>query len=114
MADRTLSTSVDETVARFVDDIVRTEGRTPSQILSAALNLYLQLPEAAHRAFGVVESLGTEDERLRTKREMVRALLNGEYEVTKRQAASRLPVANASQDEDDLMEEAVRMVKAPR
>lgn len=114
MANRTLSTSVDETVARFVDDLVRIEGKTPSQILAAALNLYLQLPEAAHRAFRVVESLGTDDERLRTKREIVRALLNGEYEVAKRQVASRLPAVEQPQNDDELMDEAVRMVKAAR
>ena len=112
MPNRTLSTSVDEKIASVVDDLVRIEGGSSSQLLAAALTLYLQLPEEAHRAFRVVESMGTEDERLRTRREVVRALLNGEYDVARRHVASRLGPPGILEDDEDLMDAAVGMLKA--
>ena len=114
MSNRTLSTSVDETVARFVEDLVKIDGRSSSQILAAALQLYLRLPHEAQRAFRVVDALGTDDERAGAIREVTRALLNAQYDVAERQVVTRLDSGKPLEDEDDLMDEAVRMVAAAR
>jgi metal-responsive CopG/Arc/MetJ family transcriptional regulator len=114
MPNRTLSTSIDETLARSVEDLVKIEGVSSSQFLAAALNLYLRLPHEAHRAFRVVEAKGNDEERARTVREVTRALLSGEYEVARRDIASRLGTTAVLEDEDDLTDEAIRLVNAAR
>lgn len=114
MPNRTLSTSIDDKVAQSVDDLVRVEGVSSSQFLAAALNLYLWLPHEARRAFRVVEAKGTEEERLRTVREVTRALLNGEYEVARRDVAGQLGTSPGLDDEDDITDESIRLVEDAR
>jgi predicted transcriptional regulator len=111
MANRTLSTSVDEKVAKIVDDLAQVEDRSPSQIVASALRLYLRLPLEAHRAFRVVEAAAEDPERLAVIREITRVLLNGECAVARRRVAASLTIDRELGDEDAAMEEALRMTR---
>jgi hypothetical protein len=114
MANITLSTSVDERLAAHVADLAKIEDKTASQILAAALRLYLDLPDAAHRAHRVVQSFGTLEERSHVRRDVVRALLNGEYAVARRNVAGNLRSGPPAEDEEDLMAMAAEMVRSAK
>jgi predicted transcriptional regulator len=113
MPNRTLSTSVDENVAKIVDDLAEVEDRSPSQIVASALRLYLRLPPEAHRAFRVVEAAAGDREHLAVIRELTRVLLNGEFAVARRRVAASLTVdrEQGDEDEDAMMEEALRITR---
>jgi len=111
MPGKTLTTSVDENTALFVEENSRIEGWSSSQTLAAALALYVRLPPEARRSFRVVEAYGNREDQIRTVGAVTRALLNGEYEVARRKLASRLDIATAIDDEDALLAVADRMVK---
>lgn len=112
MANRTLSTSVDEETAKLVDVLALTEDRSPSQIVASALRLYLRLPPEAHRALRVVEAVGEEQERREVVHELTRALLNGEFAAARRRTAATLNFDREPGDEEGMMKEALRVTRA--
>jgi hypothetical protein len=114
MANKALSVSVEERLAKIVDKLAMTEDCSPSQVVALALRLYLQLPPEAHRAFRVVEGAGSERERVEVIRELTRALLNGEFAVTRRQVATTLSFAAVVGDEDEIMQRALQMTRDPQ
>lgn len=76
-----VSVEVDEATARAIEAIQQVDGVTESEILVAALDLYLRLPHGAHRALHVVAEMGDEQDVERMIREIKRIV----HDVAKRQ-----------------------------
>jgi hypothetical protein len=108
MAGRTISMHASEEIARRVEHVSRVEDRSPSQIASAALSLYLQLPPEAHAALRHVQALGTAEDVDRISRRMARLLLDAQFEVAERRVVASMPTEglNALESEDDILAEA--------
>lgn len=108
MAGKTISMHASEEIARRVEYVARVEDRSPSQIASAALSFYLQLPPEAHAALRHVQALGTDEDVDRISRRMARLLLDAQFEVAERRvvASMRAEGLDALASEDDILAEA--------
>ena len=106
MAGKTISMHASEETARRMEHVSRVEDRSPSQIASAALNLYLQLPPEAHAALRYLQALGTEEDLARVSRKMGRLLLDAQFEIAERRVVASMPPADALESEDDIIAEA--------
>lgn len=104
MAGKTISMHASEDTVRRMEHIARVEDRTPSQLASAALNLYLQLNPEVHSALRYVQALGTEDDLARVNRGISRLVLDAQFEI----AEQRVVNAMTNRDFDALdTEEAI-------
>ncbi len=106
MAGKTISMHASEDTARRMEHVSRVEDRSPSQIASAALNLYLQLPPEAHSALRYLQALGTDEDLARVSRKMGRMLLDAQFEIAERRVVDAMPPADTLQSEDDIIAEA--------
>lgn len=108
MAGKTISMHASEDTARRMEHMSRVEDRSPSQIASAALNLYLQLPPESHAALRYVQALGTEEDMVRLSRKLGRLLLDAQFEIAERRMVAAMPApdAGAPMSEEDIIAEA--------
>ena len=108
MAGKTISMHASEETARRVEQVSRLEDRSPSQIASAALNFYLQLPSEAHTALRHVQALGTREDVERISRKMARLLLDAQFEVAERRVVASMTSGGLDEgaSEDDIIAEA--------
>lgn len=108
MAGKTISMHASEETVRRVEHVSRVEDRSPSQIASAALNFYLQLPPEAHTALRHVQALGTSDDVARISRKMARLLLDAQFEVAERRVVASMTPRGLDEvaSEDDIIAEA--------
>jgi hypothetical protein len=108
MPGRTISMHASEETARRVEHVARMEDRSPSQIASAALNLYLQLPPEAHTALRHVQALGSDEDVRRISRKMARLLLDAQFEVAERRVVASMTTEGLDglESEDDIIAEA--------
>ena len=83
MPSRTISSAMDESVARTVTELARVEDRTPSQIVNAAVRFYMQLPDAARRSVRSIEALGTAEERAEAMRSVARSLAESSFHISR-------------------------------
>jgi predicted transcriptional regulator len=90
-----------EDTVRRMEHIARVEDRTPSQLASAALNLYLQLNPEAHSALRYVQGLGTADDLARVNHGIARLLLDAQFEI----AEQRVVNSMAGRDFDEIQSE---------
>lgn len=117
MGGKTISMHASEDTARRMEHVSRVEERSPSQIASAALNLYLQLPPEAHAALRYLQALGTDEDMARMSRKMGRLLLDAQFEIAERRVVASMPPTDALQSEDDIIAEANALTsrdRAPR
>ena len=63
MAGRTINAEIDDTTAAALDDLVLQEGRSRSQIVTAAVKALLEFSPAARLAFFAIDGLAARDER---------------------------------------------------
>jgi hypothetical protein len=108
MAGKTISMHASEETARRVEQVSRLEDRSPSQIASAALNFYLQLPSEAHTALRHVQALGTSEDVARISRKVARLLLDAQFEVAEQRVVASMTTQGleALESEDDVIAEA--------
>lgn len=116
VGSRTISSVMDETVARAVADVARIEDRTPSQVVNAAVRFYTQLPEGARRSLRSIDTLGTEEERAEAIRSMARSLAESSFHIATRRGGEQIAANNPEllenlKTEDDIMAEAVRLCR---
>ena len=107
----TLSAHTDEATASRVIEMAKLEDRTPSQITAAAVRWYVRLPPSARDALRRIEVQGDRaiDEAAWAAG---RALLDKEYEeVLDRGLANYTPTLAADASEDDILAEAVRIMR---
>lgn len=106
MAGKTISMHASGETAQRLEYIARVEDRTSSQIASAALSFYLQLPPEAHTALRHVQVLGDEADASRVMRDIARLLLNAQYDVAVRQMGKTLEGRPVPESEDEMLAEA--------
>lgn len=108
MAGKTISMHATEETARLIEHIARVEDRSPSQIASAALNFYLQLPSEAHSALRYVQGLGTDEDVDRVSRKIARLLLDAQFEVAEQRLVASMSSLGLDrlESEDDIIAEA--------
>lgn len=108
MAGKTISMHASEEIARRVEYVAQVEDRSPSQIASAALGLYLQLPPEAHAALRHVLALGTAEDVDRVSRKMARLLLDAQFEVAERRVVASMTRQGLDEltSEEDIIAEA--------
>lgn len=111
MAGKTISMHASEDTARRLEYISRVEERSPSQIASAALDLYLRLPPEAHTALRHLNALGTKDDQDRAMQRIWHVLLDEQYELAQRRlvAAMKVDPRTPLESEEDILAEATRM-----
>jgi hypothetical protein len=116
MAGRTISFHASEELAGRLEHAARVEDRSPSQIASAALDLYLRLPPEAHSALRHVHALGTDEDRHQAIRSVARVLINAQYDLAVRQMGIELRERGIAvpDSEEELLAEAVRMTSRPK
>lgn len=112
MAGRTISMHTSEETARRMEQLSRVEERSPSQIASAALNLYLQLPSEAHGALRYMQAMGSDEDISRAMRAIARLLLNAQYDVAVRQIGRALEGRPVPETEDEMLAEAERLLSS--
>jgi hypothetical protein len=113
MPGRTISAFADEGTASLVEQLALLEGRTPSQIAASALALYVRLPAEGHSSLRYVQAYGTPDEFARMTREVARAMVDAEYEISYRKIVESMPAETGElRTEEELLAEAVRMTTA--
>ncbi len=113
MPGRTISAFADEETASLVEQLALLEGRTPSQIAASALALYVRLPAEGHSSLRYVQAYGTADEFARMTREVARAMVDAEYEISYQKVVDSMPVkAGGPRTEEELLAEAVRLTTA--
>jgi hypothetical protein len=116
MAGRTISSVMDEPVARAVAEVARIEDRTPSQVVNAAVRFYMQLPDAARRSLRSIEALGTEQEQAEAIRSVARSLAESSFAIASRRASEQIRANNPAlldklKTEENAMAEAVRLCR---
>jgi hypothetical protein len=110
MPSRTLSYYADESMAAWMNEQATIEGRSVSQIIGDALRFYRGLPDEARRVLRVAQRQGTDGEALRAAARTI--LLRHETENRQRVAeAIRASERELPDDEDALLEEAVRLAR---
>jgi hypothetical protein len=111
MAGKTVSAYTDDETAQLIDHLARTEGRTSSQIASAALALYVRLPVEAHTALRQIYALGSPEDLAEVTRRMARLVLNTQFEIAQRAVVEAMQVDNPErlETEGDILAEAVRL-----
>jgi hypothetical protein len=117
MAGRTISMHASEEVARRVEHLSRVEDRSPSQIASAALRFYLEMPPEAHTALRHVHALGSGADLERVISKIALLLLSEQYEISVRQMGRELEARGAivpESEEELLVEGALLTARAPR
>jgi len=108
VAGKTISMHATEETARLIEHLARVEDRSPSQIASAALSFYLQMPPEAHSALRYVQGLGTDEDVERVNRKIARLLLDAQFEVAEQRMVAAMSTLGLDrlQSEDDLIAEA--------
>jgi hypothetical protein len=108
VAGKTISMHATEETARLIEHVARVEDRSPSQIASAALNFYLQLPSEAHSALRYVQGLGTDEDVDRVSRKIARLLLDAQFEVAEQRMVASMSTLGLDrlESEDDITAEA--------
>ena len=116
MPGKTISAHADEETARLLEHIARVEDRSPSQLVAAALTLYVRLPTEAHASLRYLQALGTPDDFARMTREVARAMLNARHEISERRFVEAMQVEGADRlhTEEDIAAEAVRLTTSRR
>jgi hypothetical protein len=108
MAGKTLSYHANEAVVGWISGQAALEGRSTSQIIGDALQLYRALPEAARRSLRLARQRGQEGPVMRVA---ARAILTALEEENRREIAAQIRATGRPlpDTEDDLLEEAVRL-----
>lgn len=108
MASKTLSYHADETVVGWISDQTALEGRSTSQIIGDALQLYRALPEAARRSLRLARQRGKEGLVMRVA---ARAILTALEEENRREIAEQIRATGRPLPETEagLLQEAVRL-----
>ena len=77
-----MSAWVDEGLAGKVDRVALEEGHKPAQILAAATEFYMALPEVARRKWRQISSRGTDEEINLALREVTRSLVRSHLNMS--------------------------------
>ena len=82
VAKKSMPAWVDEDLAGKVDRVAREEGLEPAQILEAATEFYMVLPEVVRREWHQILSRGTDEEINLALREVTRALVRSHLNMS--------------------------------
>lgn len=108
---KTISAYADTETALVIARIAKIEDRSPAQIAAAALRFYARLPSEAHAALRRIEASGTAMDMDLLAREITRKTLDAEWELAHRQMISEMKSKVASNNEDEILTEAVRLTR---
>ncbi len=116
MAGQSISAHADVETVSKLRGIAAREGRTPSQLTTASLKLYLDLPGTVRAALRDVDALGAPEDRHNLLRAIGRAVTSTQYEVARRRVADgmRLDHEDELDTDEAILAEAVRATAASR
>lgn len=116
MAGQSISAHADAETVNKLRGIAAREGRTPSQLTTASLKLYLDLPSTVRAALRDVDALGTPEDWHKLLRAIGRTVASAQYEVARRQVVDsmRLEREDELNTDEAILAEAVRTTAAPR
>lgn len=108
---RTLSAYVDDELAEKVDNLSEVEDRKTSQLVAAAVELYIKLPAEAHIALRRIAALGTPEDVQRVHREITRKILGEQFRLVQASVVKEMRVPDLDQlrGEDDFLDAAARL-----
>ncbi len=110
MVRQSISAHADAATVTQLRQTARREGRTPAQLTTASLKLYLGMPEAVRTALRDVEALGTPEDQHNMMRAIARTVVATQYEVSRRRVAESMQLDNEAEltSDDAILAEAVR------
>ncbi len=116
MAGQSISAHADVETVSKLRGIAAREGRTPSQLTTASLKLYLDLPSTVRAALRDVDALGTPEDRHNLLRAIGRAVTSIQYEVARKRVVDgmQLERENELNTDEAILAEAVRATAASR
>ena len=114
MAGRSISAHVDVETVSKLRGIAAREGRTPSQLTTASLKLYLDLPETVRAALRDVDALGTLKDRHNLLRAIGRTITSSQYEIARRRVAEGMQLEREDElnTDETILAEAIRVTSA--
>jgi hypothetical protein len=116
MAGRTISAHTDEATHEAISRISKAEDRPASQIVAAALRLYMRLPPGTRDSIRNIEAHGTPAEIAEAFRRVAFALAGASFAVSERRLAEQMHIEDEQKltTEDDILAAAVRATRQNR